>query len=94
MRWREGREGERREGRRERELIKVENCHNYHVQWVTTKGRPRIVYYVFRDKMHRVLTVLQKLPSPCRAGRQRGERKGGMEGGRDEGREKKKREGE
>ena len=31
------------------------------------KGTARIVYYVFRDKMHRVLTVLQKLPSPCRA---------------------------
>ena len=31
------------------------------------KGRARVVYYAFRDGINRVLTVLQKLPSPCRA---------------------------
>ena len=57
------------------------------------------LYYVFHaasDKMHRVLTVWQKLPSPCRAKmleylvpqrereRERGRRReGGREGGRE-----------
>ena len=59
------------------------------------------LYYVFHaasDKMHRVLTVWQKLPSPCRAKMleylvpQREEREregdGGREGGREEGKER------
>ena len=30
------------------------------------KAEP-VVYYVFRDGIHMVLTILQKLPSPCEA---------------------------